>query len=60
MKKVYVTFKDWETGVIQSIDQIEIEDGYTPEDYIRDCESNGIDMSDYEKESVDLYFEEME
>ena len=60
MTKMYVVFKDWETGVTQNIDQIEIEDGYTPEDYIRDCESNGNDMSDYRKDSVDVWFEEAE
>lgn len=48
MKKYEVDFTDARTGATSPIDVIEVEEGYTPDDYIRDCEANGVYWGDGE------------
>ncbi len=38
-----VNFRDASTGATSAIDTIEAKEGYTAEDYIRDCEKNADD-----------------
>lgn len=45
MKKYQVNFTDSQTGATSAIDIITEKDGYTAEDYIRDCDANAD--SDY-------------
>ena len=40
MTKYEVDFYDYTNGATSPIDTIEAPEGYTAEDYIRDCESN--------------------
>jgi hypothetical protein len=40
MKKYQVEFKDYGNGAISPIDTIEVEEGYTPVDYLKDYKSN--------------------
>lgn len=41
MKKYEVDFTDEITGATSPIDVIEVEDDYTPAQYVEDCASNG-------------------
>lgn len=43
MKKFEVDFYDYATGATSPIDTIIVPDDYTPRDYARDCERNGIE-----------------
>lgn len=43
MKKYLVEYTDNETGATSPIDNITAPDGYTAEDYIRDCAENADD-----------------
>lgn len=38
MKKIEVNFRDYETGAVSPIDNIIVEDDYTPEDYLSDLD----------------------
>lgn len=58
MRKIEVNFKDYRNGATSAIDTIEVEDGYTPEDYITDCEINGVDVEDY-RENGEIIFVEI-
>ena len=40
MKKYQVEFNDFDKGYTTPIDTIVVPDGYTAEDYIRDCKDN--------------------
>ena len=40
LKKYQVNFTDWESGATLEIDSIMKEEGYTAEDYVKDCMSN--------------------
>jgi len=40
MKRYQVEFKDYENGATSPIDTIEVEEGYTPADYLEDYKSN--------------------
>lgn len=46
MRKYQVDFYDKTNGATSPIDTIEVEEGYTPQDYIDDCDSNGCTWSD--------------
>lgn len=48
MKKYEVAFYDKTNGATSEIDVIEVEEGYTPQDYIDDCNSNGNILADIE------------
>lgn len=43
MKKYVVEYADPETGATSPIDNFTAEDGYTAEQYIKDCDSNADD-----------------
>lgn len=43
MKKYVVEYTDPETGATSPIDNFAAEDGYTAEQYIKDCDSNADD-----------------
>ena len=42
MKKYEVCFHDEGTGAVSPVDTIVMPDEYTPEDYLKDCEANGV------------------
>lgn len=42
MKNYIVYFTDVNTGACSPVDTITAPDSYTPQDYIKDCASNGI------------------
>ena len=42
MKKYEVCFHDEGTGAVSPVDTIVMPDEYTPEDYLKDCDANGI------------------
>lgn len=46
MKKYEVAIYDKTNGATSEIDVIEVEEGYTPQNYIDDCESNGNVLHD--------------
>lgn len=46
MRKCEVELYDKTNGATSTIDVIEAEEGYTPQDYIEDCDSNGNALHD--------------
>lgn len=52
MKKYEVNYTDHETGATSPIDVINVENDYTVEDYISDCESNMEEPWDTENGTI--------
>lgn len=48
MKRYCVYFEDAETGAKSEIDIITVENGYTPEMYVEDCDKNGVEWGNGE------------
>lgn len=46
MRTYEVDFFDKTNGATSTIDVIEVEEGYTPQNYIEDCDSNGNALHD--------------
>lgn len=61
MRKYQVDFYDKTNGATSEIDVIEVEEGYTPQDYIDDCDSNGNTLYDMEGgKDFEISFEEID
>lgn len=59
MKKYTVNFYDYNNGATSAIDTIEVEDNYTPEQYIEECMINDSDYAEM-LQNGEITFEEIE
>lgn len=59
MKKYTVNFYDYTNGAKSTIDTIEVEDNYTPEQYIEDCMINDSEYAEM-LQNGEVTFEEIE
>ena len=59
MKKYTVNFYDYNNGATSAIDTIEVEDNYTPEQYIEDCMFNDSEYAEM-LQNGEVTFEEVE
>lgn len=55
MKKYEVNYYDYNTGAESPVDVIEVEDDYTVEDYISDCNDNMEEPWDTENGEIRFY-----
>lgn len=61
MKKYTVNFYDYTKGAKSAIDTIEVEDNYTPEQYIEDCMINDYEFAEMlQIQNGEVTFEEIE
>lgn len=56
MKKYVVYYKDYNIGAVSPVDNIEVEDDYTVEDYNQECQGN-MDTP-WDLENGEIIFEE--